>query len=273
MELIEMPRFKCNFCEKTFCTIAIRRRHETSFAHSTGIPCQLCKKSYSRTDDLSKHLQNVHDIGFKKAGRKAGAWRNKAKRRSKLEDAEMAAAINRQLLPQKRRTTPVMSETKKKLHTIESTTRLLSNLNEVSATPTLATIQASGVSQSCLPPSQSPLPGPSDSQITIPYTSDSISSLPTLPSWESWEKLTNNEVMREEEVFPTEMILALNPNFSSDPNTEALRDPLPQNAPSETSYSGNINTNDEVSDDPLQGVIITIPEPLLVHPSIWSKLS
>ena len=58
------------------------------------------------------------------------------------------------------------------------------------------------------------------------------------------------------------MILALNPNFSSDPNTEALRDPLPQNAPSETSYSGNINTNDEVSDDPLQGVIITIPEPV-----------
>ena len=168
-----MSRFQCNFCEKTFCTKAIKRRHETSFAHSAGIPCQLCKKTYSRTDDLSKHLQKVHDIGFKKAGRKAGAWRNKAKRRSREEDGEMAAAINKQLLPQRRRTTHVVSETVKRLHTIESTTRLLSNIIEVSATPTLATTLASEASQPGLPSPKSPLPGPSDSQITIPYTSDS----------------------------------------------------------------------------------------------------
>ena len=79
--------------------------------------------------------------------------------------------------------------------------------------------------------------------------------------------MTNNEVMREEEVFPTEMMLALNPNYSSGPNTEALRDPTPQNAPSETSFSGNINIIDEVNADPLQGVIITIPEPVGTGPT------
>ena len=85
------------------------KRHTTSFAHTKGIPCHLCKKYFSRTDDLSLHLQKLHQLSFKDAGRKSGSLRRKTKRKNRNNEEldEMAAEIERALLnPSKKLITP-----------------------------------------------------------------------------------------------------------------------------------------------------------------------
>jgi hypothetical protein len=70
--------------------------------HTAQVSLATFAKHYSRTDDLSKHLQATHEYGFKKAGHKAGSLRLKSRRRARDEDSEMAAAILKQLQPQKK---------------------------------------------------------------------------------------------------------------------------------------------------------------------------
>jgi hypothetical protein len=214
MELDDGAVFKCKECNKKFTTKALLVRHQTSFTHTKGIPCHLCAKHYSRSDDLSTHLQTKHQYAFKHAGRKAGALRAKAKRRSRDEDNVMAKAIEKQLQSGVNKTkNKLVSNARTRPYNIESTTRLVNNtevrFNVIQSSPIVAKskrpktlspeVDITEVEIHSDPPEASrPV---SSMSVTATSTElvvlnieegDSVGPLLNIPSWESWENLINN---------------------------------------------------------------------------------
>lgn len=59
---LDERNFKCEICERGFIHKSELKYHMLSHTHVKERPCPICNKLFARTNQVTKHLKQVHNV-------------------------------------------------------------------------------------------------------------------------------------------------------------------------------------------------------------------